>query len=191
MVRFGGPTWRYRLHRRWGVFVPGFGSVSEFVASMNHVSSLFRYLAAKARLVYYRSRDRATLFGKIAPGTFDNNFLLLGAISERLKRRGARVVVALLPNRLFFDDYYYLAYSQGGRVFPERDFMMYIARPRCERLGLECISLFDALATEIRDRHTFAFDGHYNARGAERIAAALTDLIRAPAPGLTPDFMME
>ncbi len=41
-----------------------------------------------------------------------------------------------------------------------------------------------ALATDVRDRHTFAFDGHYNARGAERITETLTDLSRAPAPGL-------
>ena len=91
----------------------------------------------------------------------------------------------LLPNRLLFDDYYYRSYSQGGRVFPARDFMMYLARPRCARLGLECVSMFDALATDVRDRHTFAFDGHFNARGAELIAVALTDLILAPAPSLT------
>ena len=61
-----------------------------------------------------------------------------------------------------------------------------LAAPRCQRLGLECVSLFDALATEIRDRHTFAFDGHYNARGAERIAETLSDLFRTPVPGPGP-----
>ena len=183
-VHYDAPTWRYRFYRRWGVFVPAFASSDEFMASMNHVSSLFRYFVAKARLVYYRSRDRGTLFGKIPPGTFDNNFLLLGVISARLSRRSARVVVVLLPNRLFFDDYYYLAYSQGGRVFPERDYMKHVARGRCERLGLECVSMFDVQATDIRDRHSFTFDGHYNARGAGRIAASLTDLVRTP--GLKP-----
>jgi hypothetical protein len=61
---------------------------------------------------------------------------------------------------------------------------MHIARPRFDRLGLECVSMFDALATDVRDRHTFAFDGHYNALGAERIAEALSDRLRASGPSL-------
>ena len=64
-----GPTWRYRLYRRTGVFVPAFDSLSGFAASMTHASSLFRYVAPKARLAYYRFRDRATLFNKIPSGT--------------------------------------------------------------------------------------------------------------------------
>jgi hypothetical protein len=168
--RYLGPTWRYRLYQRTGIFVPALNSVNDFINSMPYASALLGIVLPKARLLYYRFRDPATLPKKVGPETIQNNFKILSAISTLIKRRGGRLIINLLPNRLFFDDFYYWSYSQGKQGLPTQDYVMYLAKPHCRRLGLECITSFPALKTARRDEHTFSFDGHYNEAGALRIA---------------------
>ena len=176
--RYQEATWRYWLHQKTGIFIPSFNSPGEFVSSAPYVSVLLGIILPKARLLYYRFRDTGTLAKKIGPETFSNNFQLLSAISTLVKRRGGRLIVNLLPNRLFFDDYYYKSYSQDKKGFPAQDYMMYVAQPHCAQLELECITSFPALATSKRDDHTFPFDGHYNEVGAARIAEFLHGFLK-------------
>ncbi len=175
--RLHRPTWRYRMYRDYGLFIPATESLWEFGQSMVYVSAAFRVAWSRARLLYYRFRPSDELFRKIPKRAFKANFLVLKALDTMLRRRGAEMVIQLLPNRLFFDDYYYRAYSQNGVVFPARDFVGYVSKPFCDSLKLKCLNRFPDLRTAERDAHTFAFDGHFNEAGAARIAAALaTDL---------------
>ena len=171
--RDGEKTWRYWLYQRTGIFIPSFNSLGEFVNSVPYASALLGIAIPKARLLYYRFRDTGVLAKKIGPERISNNFKILSAISDQIKRRGSHLIVNLLPNRLFFDDFYYWSYSQGNRGFPEQDYMMYLAKPHCAQYGLECVTSFPALKTGKRDEHSFSFDGHYNESGASRVASFL------------------
>jgi len=172
------PTWRYRFYNDYGVFVPSFDSPKAFADTMTYVSAAFGILWRHARLLYYRLRPADSLAAKLEPHVFEYNFLTLKALQTVMRRRGARMLVQLLPNRLFFDDFYYAAYSKNGVVFPARDFMGSIAADLCPKLELDCVNRFDDLATAARDAHTFPFDGHYNAAGAARVASALAREVR-------------
>ncbi|MBL6929168.1 MAG: SGNH/GDSL hydrolase family protein [Rhodospirillales bacterium] len=171
--RLGEPTWRYWLYQRTGIFVPSFDSLGGFISSAPYASVLLGNVLPKARLLYYRHRDSGVLAKKVGPETINNNFQILSALSVLIKRRGGRLIVNLLPNRLFFDDYYYWSYSQGRQGFPAQDYMMYLAKQHCARFELECVTSFPALKTSTRDAHTFSFDGHFNKAGASRIAEFL------------------
>ena len=77
--------------------------------------------------------------------------------------------LGFLPNRLFFDDIYYVAYSQDGSVFPQQDYLGYLGKKYCLSFGLDCVSAFPYLRTSEKDKHTFEFDGHFNEAGARKI----------------------
>jgi hypothetical protein len=175
------PTWRYRFYENYGLFVPSIDSIKAFGDSMVHVSVAFGLLWNRARLLYYRLRPADAFAKKVDADAFENNFRVLKAIATALERRGARVIVQLLPNRLFFDDFYYASYSKNGIAFPARDYMGHVAQPYCRDLGLTCVNRFAELLTVRRDAHTFAIDGHYNAAGAVRVAAALGGDVLAAA----------
>lgn len=167
------PTWRYRLYEDYGLFVPSFDSAKAFGETMAHVSAAFGLLWNRVRLLYYRLRPADSFAKKVDADAFEYNFRTLKAIATVLERSGARVVVQLLPNRLFFDDFYYASYSKHGVAFPARDYMGHVAGPFCRDLGLACVNRFADLLTAQRDANTFAFDGHYNTAGAALVAAAL------------------
>ena len=176
------PTWRYKLYRDYGIFVPSFASVQAFGDTMVHVSAAFGIAWSRARLIYYRFRPVDSFANKVDPTAFANNFYTLKALATLLQRKGAKVLIQLLPNRLFFDDFYYASYSRNGAAFPARDYMGHVAKPFCSALGLSCVNRFEDLKTSRRDAHTFAFDGHYNAAGARRIATALAaDVLKLEA----------
>lgn len=164
------PTWRYRLYRRTGFFMPSFDGFKAFADTMSYASALFGATYPRVKELVYRFRPPDALFRKLPDGTFAHNFRLLALMREAVEKTGAAFDAILLPNRVFFDRTYYDAYSQGGRVFPEQDFPGYLARQHCPANGLRCTSMFPYLKTETRDAHTFASDGHYNAAGAQRIA---------------------
>jgi hypothetical protein len=176
------PTWRYRVYEDYGLFVPSIESAKAFGESMVHVSAAFGLLWNRARLLYYRLRPADSFAKKVDADAFEHNFRTLKAIAAVLERRGARVIVQLLPNRLFFDDFYYASYSKNGVAFPARDYMGHIAEPYCRDLDLACVNRFADLLTAQRDAHTFAVDGHYNAAGAARVAAALGQDVLMAAP---------
>jgi len=166
-------SWRYPLYKEYGVFLPSFNSWSSFLNSMQYISAAYKIAFSHARLLYYRLRPSNELKAKIPRGTFRNNFLVLKSLETRLRYKGAKVLIQFLPNRLFFDDYYYQSYSKNGAVFPSQDYLGYVGTSFCQSLGLTCVNRFGDLATPKRDAHTFAFDGHFNQAGAARIAAAL------------------
>ena len=169
----GQPSWRYPIYKQYGIFVPLFDSLWSFVNSLQHVSAAFRVAWSNARLIFYRLRPEKALIKKISKNTFQNNFLVLKALETRLRRKGARVLIQLLPSRLFFDDFYYQAYSKGGVSFTDQDFLGHIAQPFCKSLDLICVNRFEELKTRERDLHTFPTDGHYNQKGATSVAKAL------------------
>lgn len=163
-------TWRYNLFRKTGIFIPAFSSIGEFIESFGHVSVVWRELMQRARLLYYRIRPATDLQEKIGAETFAQNFEILADINRRILMRGAKLIVHLLPNRVFTDEFYYDSYSANGLNFPAQDYMTFIAKPFCDRLGLTCMTSFDVLKTNNRDEYTFPVDGHLNASGAKRVA---------------------
>ena len=169
----GQPSWRYSIYKQYGIFIPLFDSLWSFVNSLQYVSAAFRAAWSNARLIFYRLRPEKALINKISKNTFQNNFLVLKALETRLRRKGARVLIQLLPSRLFFDDFYYQAYSKGGVSFADQDFLGHIAQPFCKSLDLICVNRFEELKTRERDLHTFPTDGHYNQTGAMSVAKAL------------------
>jgi hypothetical protein len=115
----GEYTWRYRLYGKTGIFVPRFDDVKTFVESMLFSSVLFNIAYPRIRELNFMFRSTDALFAKIPDGTFENNFRLLGNMGDAVRRTGAAFDVVLLPNRVFFDQTYYGAYSQGGKIFPD------------------------------------------------------------------------
>ena len=101
------------------------------------------------------------------------NAMTLAALQRLIVMTGASMVVQILPNRLFFDDYYYKAYSQNGLVFPNQDYSGHIMLPLCKLYRLDCVNRFRDLNTSKRDAHSFGFDGHVNSAGAVKIGRAL------------------
>ena len=80
---------------------------------------------------------------------------------------GGRFDVLFLPNRLFFDDIYYVAYSQDGSVLAW--VILIFGQKILSGFGLDCVSAFPYLRTSEKDKHTFEFDGHFNEAGARKI----------------------
>jgi hypothetical protein len=166
-------TWRYGLYQKYGIFIPSISSLGALNQSLHLTSAIYRVVMSSARLLFYRLRPSNSLFEKIPHGTFEGNFLSLKALSSKLESRGANVLIQLLPNRLFYDDYYYESYSKNGFVFPDRNYMKFVATPFCKSLKLNCVDRFSDLKTSITNAHNFPFDGHYNPTAAARIGDAL------------------
>ena len=172
-VYLGEPSWRYPIYKKYGILTPAVDSAMSFLNSLQYISSAFRVAWSNARLLYYRLRPKDALAKKIPVHTFRKNFLVLKALETKLRRKGAKVLIQLLPSRLFFDDNYYEPYSKGGASFPEQDYLGFVSNPFCLSLGLNCVNRFMNLMTDTQDRHTFPVDGHYNETGAANIAMAL------------------
>ncbi len=166
-------TWRSRFYRKTGILVPVFGSWGTFAESLTYSSALARIAVPRARLLYYRFRPSDTFAGKLRPGDVQRNMELLGILNRAVERAGGHLIVYMLPNRLFFDDTYYAAYSAAGTAFPAQDYMTNLAAPYCARDGLRCVTAFDGLKTPGPDTYTYVFDGHYNESGAAVIAGVL------------------
>jgi hypothetical protein len=166
-------TWRYNLYQSYGIFIPSISSLSALNQSLQFTLAIYRVVMSSSRLLFYRIRPSNSLFKKIPHNTFAKSFLALKALSHKLESQGAKVLIQLLPNRLFFDDYYYNSYSKNGAVFPDRNYMLYIATPYCESLKLNCVDRFPDLITSTTDAHNLPYDGHYNAPAAALIGTAI------------------
>jgi lysophospholipase L1-like esterase len=167
-------TWRYYFYQKYGVFIPSIGSFSALNQSLQFISAFYRVIEPSARLLFYRIRPAQSLFEKIPHNSFEKNFLSLKVLSHKLESQGAKVLIQLLPNRLFYDDYYYNSYSKNGVVFPDRNYMHYIATPFCKSLNLKCVDRFSDLQTSTTNAYNLPYDGHYNASAAALIGAAIT-----------------
>ena len=171
------PTWRREFYEDYGFLVPNVGGMKTFLDSMQFSSAAFHLLYPRLKELLYRLRPEDSFFKKLPEGTFHRNFVILGAMQELVKSKGAQFSVLFLPNRLFFDNFYYDSYSKNGKVFPAQDFLQYLGKKFCTDLSITCISAFPFLLTNQRDAHTFPFDGHYNERGARQIATGVFRLL--------------
>ena len=140
---------------------------------MTLILAAYRFAESRARLFYYRIRPSNSFFEKIPHGSYQGNFLTLKALSYKLEKNGAKVLIQLLPNKMFFDDYYYNSYLKYCVVFPARNYMSFVASPFCKSLELNCVDRFYDLKTSTQDEHNQAYDGHYNEVTTEKIGQAL------------------
>ena len=174
---------RVRLYDYTGIVLPPLQNAKQLAEALAANSALAAFLEPRLRALWHRWRS-ATPLTQIVDGQVpEANFWLLYDMKERAKARGLRLAVVLLPERYFIDDSLYHAYSGGGRFFPERNYMGYIAQPLCRSFDIPCIDPFEALA----DRHrrepvTFAVDGHYNPVGAAVVAASVAREITSLLP---------
>jgi len=175
--RAGVETWRYRFYRWSGFLVPSVSSFKAFVESLTYSSAMANIAVPRLRLLYYRFRSEDAFVRKLDPDAVADNMEMLSILNDAVAAKGARMIVYLLSNRLFFDDTYYQAYSKGGKSFPVQEYMGYLTAPYCERLAMSCVSAFDALRTPGPDTYTFPFDGHYNEAGAKAVARRLGDYL--------------
>lgn len=162
---------RVRLYDYTGIVIPPFQDLKQFAEALAANSALGSFLMPRLRSLWHRWRP-STPLSQIVEGQIpEANFWLLYDMKERAAARGVGFAVVLLPERYFIDDALYEGYSGGGRFFPERNYMGYLARPLCRSFEIACIDPFDALAEEHRrEPVTFRIDGHYNERGAAVIA---------------------
>ncbi|MDA0339583.1 MAG: GDSL-type esterase/lipase family protein [Proteobacteria bacterium] len=163
-------TWRRWLYEKTGFFVPAFSSIRGFLETAKFSSAAAFVALPKLKLLYYRLRKQKPLTGELSPENFTAVIRFAARIRDLAAPHGIDAAVILLPNRLFYDDQYYQAYSKAGAVFPERDYPSFATRDACRDNGLTCLSLFEALRTDKPDRYNFAFDGHLNPAGAEAVA---------------------
>jgi len=174
---------RVRLYDYTGIVVPPFQDIQHFAAMLAVNSALASFLVPRLRGLWQRWRPSTPLTQVVEGQVPDVNFLLLRHMKERAEPRGVGFGVVLLPERYFIDDAMYEAYSGGGRFFPERNYMNYLARPLCRSLEIRCIDPFEALVSgHRREPVTFRVDGHYNARGAAIIADVVAGQIGSLQP---------
>ncbi|MBT5049755.1 MAG: hypothetical protein HOM58_14740 [Rhodospirillaceae bacterium] len=172
-------TWRLTVYDKTGLFIPKFGSPSEF-ANTAVMSSAFAYLTLpRLKLLWYGMRPKSSLFEKLPTKSFYNNLRIVGRMRELVEQKGATLVTTILPWRAFTNDSYYEAYSKGGVVFPARDFPTYASRAACMEFKLDCFSLFDALKSSKLNQYWLPYDGHLNDLGAKAVAMALAERIKA------------
>jgi len=174
---------RVRLYDYTGVVLPPLQNAKQFAEALAANSALASLLMPRLRALWHRWRPGTPLTQIVEGQVPDANFWLLYDMKERARRRGVGLAVVLLPERYFIDDALYLAYSGGGRFFPERNYMAYLARPLCRSFDIPCIDPFDALTERHRNKPvTFAIDGHYNTVGADVVAGVvakeITDLLK-------------
>lgn len=175
-------TWRLKLYRSTGLFIPSFEGVKAFTDTLPMASAIGFVLIPRLKILWYSWRGKTALFDKLPEGSFADNIKIVAKMRDLVAQKGAGFDVILLPNRIFSDDYYYRAYSKGGAVFKERDFPKHATASLCQQHSLSCFSLFNALRTSERDRYTFDYDGHLNPAGADAVARALATRFRKQAP---------
>lgn len=160
---------RVRIYDFTGIMVPRFQSLKTFLDTMSQNSALIATLYPRAKAIYYRLRNHSPVGELVKAGVPEANFLMMRQISELIAPSGARLVVALLPERIFFEDGAFAVYSVGGRDFPTQDYQAALALPLCQASGITCLNAFPLLHDHHREGVVFPVDGHFNARGAALI----------------------
>ena len=174
---------RVRLYDYTGVVIPPFQDLQQFAEALALNSALASFLVPRLRALWHRWRPKTPFPELLAAQVPDANFWLLFNMKEEAKARGIAFAVVLLPERYFIDDAMYHAYSGGGRFFPERNYMGYIAQPLCRSFDISCIDPFEALVEHHRrEPVTFHVDGHYNPAGAAVVAAVLARELKSFLP---------
>jgi GDSL-like Lipase/Acylhydrolase family len=166
---------RVRVYNYTGIVIPPLQSLKELSDAIAANSALGSVVIPRLRELWHRWRSQTPLTQIVEGHVPEANFWLLYDMQERAAAKGVGLAVVLLPERYFIYDDLYEAYSGGGRFFPERDYMGYLARPLCQSFHMTCINPFPVLLAHQREPLTFAVDGHYNARGAALIADYVAD----------------
>jgi hypothetical protein len=160
---------RVRLYDATGIPVPLLQNLKSFFDVTSDISALVYNLYPRAKAIYYRWRDRSPMTDRFDAGVPDANFTLLARMRDQAEQSGARFVVVLLPNKIFFEDKAYAVYSVNGRDFPQQNTMGYISMPLCAKFGLICLDSFALLHAHQLDPVAYVVDGHYNPTGARLI----------------------
>ncbi|EME71474.1 hypothetical protein H261_03658 [Paramagnetospirillum caucaseum] len=164
---------RVRVYDFTGVMVPRFQDLKSVLDAMSQNSALVATLYPRAKAVYYRLRNHSPVANLVAAGVPEANFLMMRQIADLLASSGARLVVTLLPERMFFEDQAFAVYSVNGRDFPTPDYQAAIALPLCEMAAITCLNAFPLLHDHQREGLVFPVDGHFNPKGAALIGTWL------------------
>jgi lysophospholipase L1-like esterase len=174
---------RIRLYDYTGIVLPPLQDAKQFAEALAANSALASFFMPRLRALWHRWRPATPLTQVVEGHVPEANFWLLYDMKERANAQGVGFAVVLLPERYFIDDAMYHAYSGGGRFFPERNYMGYIAQPLCRSFDISCIDPFEALVEHHRrEPVTFHVDGHYNPAGAAVVAAVLARELKSFLP---------
>lgn len=166
---------RVRFYKMTGIIVPPFQNLKSFLDGLSQNSALAGLIYPHAKAVYYRLRRTNPVLDLVERGVPQGNFLYLDAMRRRIEARGARMVVALLAERQFFEDEAYRVYSVGGRDYPTQDYLNYLAEPWCLAYGITCINVFPLLREHQGEALVFRLDGHFNPTGTALLGPWLAD----------------
>jgi lysophospholipase L1-like esterase len=168
---------RVKFYDWSGIVVPPFQDMKSFLDALSQSSALVGLLYPRAKAVYYRLRDHSPVTDLVRQNVPEANFLYLKHIRDVTAAHGARLIVALLPERQFFEDEAYRVYSVGGRDFPTADYQAALALPLCGRFEMACVNTFPLLHDHQAEHLAFAVDGHFNDKGAALLGPWLADAV--------------
>ncbi len=157
---------RIRIYDFTGIRVPQFQSIKTTLDTLSQSSALVATLYPRAKAIYYRFRSHSPVADLVKAGVPEANFLMVRQIFDIVSARGARFVLTLLPERMFFEDALFATYSVQGRDFPTADYQAALALPHCQALGIRCLNAFPLLHKHQAEGLVFPVDGHYNPKGA-------------------------
>lgn len=160
---------RLRFYDFTGVVVPPLQDLKSFLDVLGESSALAGILYPRAKALYYRYRPHSPVDDLVKAGVPEANFLMMHQIQEMVTAKGARLVVALLPERMFFEDTAFAVYSVNGRDFPTQDYQAAITLPSCRRWGMVCLNAFPLLHEHQGEALTFRADGHFTPHAAALI----------------------
>lgn len=170
---------RIRLLEATGVYVPPLSDVKAALEALSQHSALVHFLYPRAKAIYYRLRRHRPVESLVANGVPDANMAILAGMREKVATAGARFVVVLLPDKIFFEDRAWEVYSVGGRDYADQNLMGALATPLCHQFALACLDAFELLHAHQHEPVAFPIDGHYNESGARLIGRWLADRLRS------------
>ena len=168
---------RVRFYKWSGIIVPPFQDLKSFLDALSQNSALVGLVYPHAKALYYRFRAETPVAGLIGQGVPEGNFIYLAYMRDRIEAKGARMVVALLVERQFFEDEAYRVYSVNGRDYAPQDYMNHLAEPLCLAYRIQCLNAFPLLHDHQGEGLVFRLDGHFNAKGAGLLGPWLADQV--------------
>lgn len=166
---------RVRFYQWSGIVIPPFQGIKEFIDGLAQTSALVGMVYPHAKALYYRARGHSPVRELAEGGVPEGNFVYLAHMRDRIVAKGGTMVVALLPERQFFEDEAYRVYSVGGRDFPTQDYMNYLAEPLCRAFAVRCLNAFPLIHEHQAEGMAFRVDGHFTAKAAALLGPWLAD----------------
>lgn len=171
---------RIKFYEWSGIVVPPLQDLKSVLDALSQTSALVGVTYPRLKAIYYRLRRHTPIATMVAQKVPEANFALLSAIRSIVEGRGARLVVALLAERMFFEDDAYRVFSVDGRDYPTQDYMASLAEPLCRDAGIDCLNVFPLLHHHQAEAIVFRIDGHFNAKGTALLGPWLADRIYPP-----------